>query len=827
MPAKEQHKPGDARREQGIGVARNGLYLILAQGLALVLLPTLLVLAWLFLWRQPALEQGLVSEVARGQSIQRADVLAGEFRFIRERLTGVLNDPAVRAALMSTDPASVTDTERAITSAFPGALSLRLLLLNDLGTAGLEEGSEGLRNHIEIDLVRRAAHGEQPPPEAYRVDSDWLLSFPALGPGADEGSPLIALLTYNQHALRRMLGAGGDDRGRFTLLQRLPGTGKNARVVGLEPGPGAESTAIEGTRWQLVFTPGPALVERLEASVAQPMSAMLALLAAALAALLLVALRYPPLLRREVARAAAAAEHRTPYVLRAPELAPLARSLRKLTLRRARMDSADPVPRMAATTRPEPGDPDAPARTPVDGAREDLPSHIFRSYDIRGIADSELDDDAVYRIGAALGTLAGKLGEQTLVLGYDGRTSSGRIKAGLERALLQSGRDVIDIGLVPTPLMQFATHTVAGATSGVMVTASHNPADYNGMKMVLKQQPLGSGDMERLRGIAVSGKFSEGTGHLLQREVMGDYLDEVVSDVAIAMPLKIVVDAGNGAAGHIAPTLFEELGCEVVPLYCDVDGRFPNRSPDCSVAANLEALIDAVRREHADFGVAFDGDGDRLAAVSGSGEPIDADYLLMLFARDVITRNPGADVVYDVKCSRNLAQLVTSLGGRGLLWRSGHSNIRSKMAETGALLGGEFSGHMIFSERWYGFDDGIYAAARLAEIVSSSELSLDHLIGQLPTSYSTPEFLLPVEEKRKFAVIEQFHRESAFGDGRVNDLDGVRVDFPKGWGLLRASNTSATLTARFEADDPATLQDIMTLFREQLARVAPDLPCSF
>ncbi|HKK23369.1 MAG TPA: phosphomannomutase/phosphoglucomutase, partial [Pseudohaliea sp.] len=431
------------------------------------------------------------------------------------------------------------------------------------------------------------------------------------------------------------------------------------------------------------------------------------------------------------------------------------------------------------------------------------------------------------RIGAAIGTFAGNLDEQTLILGYDGRASSGRIKAGLERALLQAGRDVIDIGLVPTPLAYFATHQLEGATSAVIVTGSHNPAEYNGVKLFLQRRPVASGDIQKLRDIALSGKFSQGTGHMVQRDIASDYLDEVVSDVAIAMPLKLVIDAGNGATGHLAPTLFEELGCEVVPLYCEIDGSFPNHPPDTSIDANLADLQAAVRRENADFGVAFDGDGDRVAAVTGSGEIIPADYLLMLFARDVITRNPGADVVYDVKCSRNLAQLVTSLGGRGVLWRTGHTHIKEKVAETGALVGGEFSGHMVFSERWLGFDDGMYAAARLAEIVSSGEGSLDTLLKQLPRSASTPEIIIPVEERQKFHLVETFRAQADFGDGRVNDLDGVRVDYPQGWGLLRASNTTAALTARFEGDNEVALQDIMSLFREQLASIHPELDPHF
>jgi phosphomannomutase/phosphoglucomutase len=442
------------------------------------------------------------------------------------------------------------------------------------------------------------------------------------------------------------------------------------------------------------------------------------------------------------------------------------------------------------------------------------------------VADTELDDETVYRIGSAIGTIAGELGEQTLIVGCDGRASSGRIRAVVEKALLQSGRDVIDIGLVPTPLLYFATrHLEAG--SGVMITGSHSPAEVNGMKIVLQRQTAAHDLTGKVMNLANTGRFSKGTGHRIQQDVLADYLDNVAGDIAIAVPLKIVVDAGNGATGPVAPTLLEELGCEVISLHCEVDGSFPHHGPDTGNEENLQDLVREVLASKADFGVAFDGDGDRLAVVTGSGRILPTDTLLMLFAKDVVSRNPGADVVYDVKCSRNLAQLVTSLGGRPVLWKTGHALMKEKMLETGALLGGEFSGHIFFGERWFGFDDGMYAASRLAEILSSEEADLDELIAELPQSLGTPEILVPVPEEEKFALIRRFVADAEFESGKRNDLDGLRVDFEQGWGLLRASNTTAALTARFEADDEAQLAQIKRQFREQLARVAPSLEIPF
>jgi phosphomannomutase/phosphoglucomutase len=314
---------------------------------------------------------------------------------------------------------------------------------------------------------------------------------------------------------------------------------------------------------------------------------------------------------------------------------------------------------------------------------------------------------------------------------------------------------------------------------------------------------------------------------MIREEIIPAYVDEVLSDIAIAVPLKVVLDAGNGATSDIAPELFEELGCEVVPLHCHVDGSFPNHPPDTSNEDNLADLVAAVQREGADFGVAFDGDGDRLAVVTSSGRILRSDVLLMIFAEDVVSRNPGADVVFDVKCSRNLTQLITSNGGRPVLWKTGHAFMKEKMVETGALLGGEFSGHMFFGERWYGFDDGMYAAGRLAEILSTHGSSLDELVAAYPQTVNTPEILVPVQEADKFELIERIIENADFSEGKVNTLDGIRVDFSDGWGLLRASNTSPCLTARFEADSLEILEEIKQAFRAQINRADPDLALSF
>jgi phosphomannomutase/phosphoglucomutase len=360
-----------------------------------------------------------------------------------------------------------------------------------------------------------------------------------------------------------------------------------------------------------------------------------------------------------------------------------------------------------------------------------------------------------------------------------------------------------------------------------MVTGSHNPGDDNGLKIVLNQQTIAAGGIQQIRKRIVDNDFSSGNGRMIRENIVPAYMEEVLHDIAIAVPLKIVIDAGNGATGRIAPQLFEDLGCEVVPLHCEVDGTFPNHPPDTSNEDNLTDLVRVVQEQEADFGVAFDGDGDRLAVVTPSGRIVRSDQLLMIYAQDVVSRNPGADVVFDVKCSRNLTKLITRHGGRPVLWKTGHAFMKEKMAETGALLGGEFSGHMFFGERWYGFDDGMYAAGRLAEILSTHGNSLDEALADFPVSCNTPEIIIPVPDEEKFQLMDKIINNTDFSTGKVNTMDGIRVDFAEGWGLVRASNTGPALTARFEADTQESLEAIQAEFRAQIGLVDPDLQLNF
>lgn len=460
------------------------------------------------------------------------------------------------------------------------------------------------------------------------------------------------------------------------------------------------------------------------------------------------------------------------------------------------------------------------------GGRGAINPNIFRDYDIRGDAQLYLTDDAVFAIGQAIGSEAQARGQIRIAVAADGRTSSPRIKATLIQGILASGANVVDIGNVPSPVLYFVTETT-DINSGVVVTASHNPGSDNGFKIILRGETLADDGIQSLHNRIDTGNFSKGQGTKSTTSYTDAYLDKITSDIALADNLKVVIDCGNGIAGDIAPKLLQDLGCDVVPLFCDVDGNFPNHEPDPSVENNLKWLVDKVKSEKADLGIALDGDGDRLVAVSPTGKVILPDRLLMLFAKDVVSRNPGTDVIFDVKCTRRLNNLISGYGGRPLMWKSGHAHIKAKMKETGAMLGGELSGHIFFKERWYGFDDGLYAAARLLEILTIRNQSLDAALSSLPISAITPEIRLPVADEQKFELVERLIMKGDWSGGKMTTLDGLRVDFAKGWGLVRASNTSACLSLRFEADNDEMLDKIRDLFRQQMKIHMPDINANF
>jgi phosphomannomutase / phosphoglucomutase len=455
-----------------------------------------------------------------------------------------------------------------------------------------------------------------------------------------------------------------------------------------------------------------------------------------------------------------------------------------------------------------------------------LPAEIFKAYDIRGIVGKTLTPPIVVTIGRAIGSELIDRGGREIVIGRDGRLSGPELSAALAEGLRAAGVDVIDVGQVATPMLYFAAHHF-DTQSGVMLTGSHNPPDYNGLKIVLAGVTLAGDAIQALRARIVAGKLASGAGGYRQDDISQQYLARITGDIKLARPLKIAIDCGNGVAGATAPALYRGLGCTVTELFCEVDGNFPNHHPDPSVPENLKDLIAALRSSDAEIGLAFDGDGDRLGVVTKRGDIIYSDRQLMLFAADVLARNPGATVIYDVKSTRNLKPWIESHGGKPLMWKTGHSFIKAKMKETGALLGGEMSGHVFFKERWYGFDDGLYAGARLLEIVSRSA-DPSATLQALPDALSTPELQIKLNEGENYALIAQLQKTARFeGAQDVITIDGLRVEYPDGFGLARSSNTTPVIVLRFEADNAAALKRIQEDFRHVLLAAKPDAKLPF
>lgn len=780
--------------------------------------------------------------VAHMRSLVNQAADAAQFQ-VNERATDLLkqiddaaNSPILMKLAVSGSAAAIAAEEQQLAEIFPHAIRVRLF---PLGGAHIDNNENPPFSYISMDMVNHIETGRGVYPEAINNKGKWVLGFAA--PIKAAGSKTVdgTLFVYlDMAAISSGLTRG--ENGEIKLIQKyanLPS--HNILVMGRTvPNAPVVTRALDNPEWRIEFSPS---AQILGASISSTIWFLLAPLAFLLIALTGVLLGTRRLLRAVHADAAhlanqmaevAAGAYRPSTDYGVPVFVDLDANLARLGKRQDEKPSVEPL---NVTLQPK----ETPLKEQVDievineeefeqamaqqrGEQSPAPANdnsavadIFRAYDIRGVVNETLTPGVIRRIGLAIGSEAGEMGQQTLIVGADGRVSSPSVMEALITGLTQAGRDVIRIGTVPTPVLYFATQN-SETHSGVMVTASHNPPEYNGFKIVLGGRTLVEADIKRLYRRFKSNDFSAGQGNVTDIDITGEYVDAITDDIVVAQPLKLVVDCGNGAGGTIAPQLFEDLGCDVIALYCDVDGNFPNHSPDPMLPENLKDLILTVKSEGADLGIALDGDADRLVAVTGEGEIVWPDRLLMLFAKDVVSRNPGSDVVYDVKCTRHLNSIISSFGGRPIICRSGHSFVKAKMAETNAVLGGEMSGHICFGERWFGFDDGLYAAARLLEIVGSQTDSLSVLLKQFPSSISTPELHIAVAEADKFTIVDELIKAADFEDGTVTTIDGLRVDFADGWGLVRASNTGPNLTLRFEADSAAALKRIEEKFRELL-----------
>lgn len=457
-----------------------------------------------------------------------------------------------------------------------------------------------------------------------------------------------------------------------------------------------------------------------------------------------------------------------------------------------------------------------------------LPHSAFKAYDIRGTVPDQLNPSFARLLGMALAQQARQNDIDTLVVGYDGRLSSPDLSRALQDGITTEGVNSIDLGMVPTPLVYFAAHTLQTG-SGVAITGSHNPSNYNGFKLMMGGRTLYGSDIEQLHTDmqTLRPHGDRAAGSRREHPVIADYIHRITSDVKLARPLKIAIDCGNGVGGVVAPELFRQLGCEVDTLFCDVDGRFPNHHPDPADPANLQDLIRHVKANDCDLGLAFDGDADRLGVVTRSGQIIWPDRQLILYARDVLDRRPDATILFDVKCSRHVAHAIKEAGGKPVMWKTGHSLIKAKMAETGAPLAGEMSGHTFFGDRWYGFDDGLYTGARLLEILSRHD-DPSAVLEALPQDISTPELKLEMQDGQPHTLVEQLQREARFPTAdHLITIDGVRAEYPDGFGLARASNTTPVVVLRFEGETAQAVTRIQDEFRAALTNLVPDLTLPF
>ncbi len=446
-----------------------------------------------------------------------------------------------------------------------------------------------------------------------------------------------------------------------------------------------------------------------------------------------------------------------------------------------------------------------------------MKSHIFREYDIRGIVPEELNEETVRTIGLAIGTYYAEKGARRITLGRDCRLSSPSLDEGLQAALIETGMEVIDVGMVPTPLLYFSLHHLK-VDGGIQITGSHNPPEFNGFKVCLGTTSIYGKEIQKIREIAESGQFSKGPGKLEKKDVVSDYIDYVAGVIQRGgVSRKVVVDGGNGVGGPVAVPLYERLGFEVTPLFCEPDGRFPNHHPDPTIPDNLKTLISKVKDSSADLGIGFDGDADRIGVVDGDGRIIWGDQLMIIFSRDLLERHPGAKIIGEVKCSQVLYDDIEKHGGTPIMWKTGHSLIKNKMKQEGALLAGEMSGHLFFAERYLGYDDAIYAGARLLEILSRTQKTVAELLSDVPEMVNTPEIRMDCPEDKKFQIVEELAQEFK-KEYKVIDVDGARVLFDGGWGLIRASNTQPVLVLRFEATDQKRLDEIQGLFMEKVKK---------
>jgi len=813
------------------------LYFLPAVLVAVVLMLLIAVLARLYVG-SAAMDAARTAAQSVAQAV--ATRLEGEVAARRDLLALAISGGRAEAALASRDAQSIGDIEADLQRRIPGVTRVRLLPPD---VSQPDPAGPAPLGYAGLDMVRRTVEARGPvAAEVHQIKS----GAPYLATALPAGTAGVVFAAWDIRSLVDPVERSPAFAGRLQLLQGGEDGYELARGPGSLESFDAGSVSVPETIWKVNYGVAPdaggtgGLVVLLGAVAGSGVVLLVTLFLQwrALGRDLRIDMGSLVQLGEAIQRQGSVPAAQARLAASADALALLGQYARdaRASGPAAPLEAARPAPAASAVAghratglEVEELDQD-PSELLASGApaqaRIDIPQSLFRAYDVRGVVGETLTTQIAQLLGQAVGTLVQEQGGQRVAVACDARLSSPDLITALNRGLQSTGCAVLDIGQAPTPLLYFAMHTQA-VQAGIMVTGSHNPSDYNGFKIVAGDRVLDGEELQAVRQRMLDGVFQQGKGSVERVDLIGQYVEAVVNELQLARPLKVVVDAGNGVAGELAIATFEALGCEVLPLFCEPDGRFPNHHPDPGQPENLSALMREVQAQGADIGFAFDGDGDRLGVVDDGGGSVWPDAVLMLLAADVLGRHPGVDILYDVKSSRHLASFILSHGGRPIMWKSGHSRMRAKMLETGALLGGEFSGHVFIKERWFGFDDAVYAAARLLEILALEPRSSREVFAELPSSPATPEYQLMLKEGQSRELMRALDAHKVFDDARLVELDGLRVEFANGWGVIRPSNTTPSLTFRFEADDEETLEQIKARFRELLRRVAPDMQAPF
>ncbi len=852
-----------SRRKRAAGKKSGGLTLGAVSLLAIVLFCAIIVvIVFVANWESRSQIHHQQLNMKRTAAEVYAQRLGDEVQRYRYALWGMSMGQHLQNLLQSDDIDAVQAYAKQHRAFFPGALNLRIF---KQGTAQLEPSQTPPIGYACLDLMSRANQTREVTPTEVHVFSTAQQHIDIVQPVLSAKGKVLGdiLLSLNVAEIERWVKKAAGDAyievtqtvdPKHALLLASGGNGQKNND--------AEVIDIPGTVWQAeIFLPASMVTTHWTKWMY--VAALLSLVMGALVILLLkrsvsgaVRADLENFMRLSFEHAKGLKKHDYHFIL--PEFAEAARQTISFdpgaTMERERDDDPEAMSMVSNTpdhemnpmfmsrdsmsveelsdealTEISSASTPAPTVTstpPVTSSSKFPPAVIFKAYDIRGIVGQTLNASYARMIGLALGSEARSRGLTAIAFARDGRLSGPELGQSLVQGLQQSGMNVIDVGMVPTPVLYYAAAEHTEGT-GVMLTGSHNPPDYNGFKMVLGGETLSGDTIQQLRQRIENSDYTSGDGQYKTLPVTKPYMERIGSDVRLKRPLKVVIDCGNGVAGVIAPKLLKAMGCELIELYCNVDGKFPNHHPDPSKPENLRDVIEAVKLHKADLGLAFDGDGDRVGVVDSEGAILWPDRLMMLFAADVLSRNPGAKIIYDIKCSSNLTKVIWEKGGEPLMWKTGHSLIKAKMIDSGALLAGEMSGHIFFKERWYGFDDGIYSAARLLEILSDQTDTSAVLFKTLPDAFNTPEINISMPEGEHHQFMEKFMLQADFGSANVIMIDGVRADFEDGWGLVRASNTTPVLVLRFEGKTQEALQRIQDEFKTAMLQVEPGLNFPF